>query len=229
MTAAATIRELTVREIPTGNLDPNPWNPNRLSPAMRHKLLVYIRREGLVEPLVVRPKSDGRFEILGGYHRWLIAQELGYTTVPCSVVELDDRRAKILSINLNEMKGESVPALLARVVHDLELELSLDDLETQLPYTLPELKDLDRLLQIPDGLEAQLDEEIAKAEKERPIVVSFVVDDSIPVENALARAIALGPGRMTRGQALVHICRAYLGTTPTTSDHAAPAGVTTNA
>jgi ParB-like chromosome segregation protein Spo0J len=230
MTAAATIRELSVREIPTGNLDANPWNPNRLSPAMRHKLKVYIKREGLVEPLVVRPKADGRFEILGGYHRWLIAQELGYTTVPCSVVEqLDDRRAKILSINLNEMKGESVPALLARVIHDLELELSLDDLETQLPYTLPELKDLDKLLQIPDGLEAQLDEEIAKAEKERPIVLSFVVDDSGPVENALARAAVLGPGRMTRGQALLHICRAYLDLSATTTDHAAPQGVTPNA
>jgi len=52
--------------------------------------------------------------------------------VPCSIVELDDRRAKILSINLNEMKGESVPALLGRVIHDLEMELSLEDLETQL-------------------------------------------------------------------------------------------------
>jgi ParB-like chromosome segregation protein Spo0J len=210
MNQPPTMRELTVREIGVTDLDPNPWNPNRLSPAMRNKLKVYIRREGMVEPLVVRPKVDGRFEILGGYHRWLIAQELGYTTVPCSVVEIDDRRAKILSINLNEMKGESVPALLGRVIHDLEIELSLEDLETQLPYSLAELKDLDKLLQIPDGLEALLDEQIAKEEKERPIVLSFVVDDAAPVEAAIQKALATDRSVSSRGRALLLVCQAFL-------------------
>lgn len=210
MNQQATMRELTVREIGVTDLDPNPWNPNRLSPAMRHKLKVYIKREGLVEPLVVRPKADGRFEILGGYHRWLIAQELGYTTVPCSVVELDDRRAKILSINLNEMKGESVPALLSRVVHDLGLELSMDDLETQLPYTAAELKDFDKLLQIPDGLEALLDDEIAQDDRSRPIVLTFTVNDATSVEAAIARVLATERTITSRGHALIRICEQYL-------------------
>jgi len=60
MNQPPTLHELTVREIGVTTLDPNPWNPNRLSPAMSHKLKVYIQREGLVEPLVVRPKADGR-------------------------------------------------------------------------------------------------------------------------------------------------------------------------
>ncbi len=210
MNQPPTVRELSVREIDVTAIDANSWNPNRLSPGMRHKLKIYIKREGLVEPLVVRPKSDGRFEILGGYHRWLIAQELGYTTVPCSVVELDDRRAKILSINLNEMKGESVPALLSRVVHDLGLELSLDDLETQLPYTLAELRDFDKLLQIPDGLESLLDDEIAQDDKSRPIVLTFTVSDATAVETAIARVLATDRTVTSRGQALIRICEHFL-------------------
>jgi ParB/RepB/Spo0J family partition protein len=91
-----------LQEIAVGRLEPNPWNPNRMSDEMYHKLKQYIRREGLVEPIVVRPVADV-YQILGGYHRWKIARELGYETVPCAVVELDDRRAKILSVNLNEM------------------------------------------------------------------------------------------------------------------------------
>jgi ParB family chromosome partitioning protein len=121
-------------EIEVGKLQPNPWNPNRMSDEMYHKLKQYIKREGLVEPIVVRPHGDG-YQILGGFHRWKIAKELGHETVPCAVVELDDRRAKILSINLNEMKGQSVSALLSELVHDLSQELTLEDLESQLPYT----------------------------------------------------------------------------------------------
>lgn len=199
-----------VRQLAVGSLVPNPWNPNRMMPEMRHKLKAYIEREGLVEPIVVRPKGD-QFEILGGYHRWVIAQELGYQTVPCSIVELDDRRAKILTVNLNELKGQSVPELMAQLVHDLEAALSLEDLETQLPYSLAELRDFDKLLQLPDGLEAYIDAEVAKQEKERPNIMSFVVENPEVVERAILKAMAHQSQHQSRGRALITICEAYLG------------------
>jgi ParB/RepB/Spo0J family partition protein len=195
-------------EIEVESLEPNPWNPNRMLEEMYHKLKAYIKREGLVEPIVVRPKADG-YQILGGYHRWTIAKELGYETVPCAVVDLDDRRAKILSINLNEMKGQSVSSLLSQLVHDLSQELTLEDLESQLPYTEAELKDALELLKVPDGLEAMLDEEVEKAERERPHILSFVVEDVETVEQAIENASQRNGG-LTRGKALVEIARNYL-------------------
>jgi ParB family chromosome partitioning protein len=196
-------------EVEVGRLAPNPWNPNRMSEEMYHKLKAYVKREGLVEPIVVRPKGEG-YEILGGFHRWKIAEELGYETVPCAVVDLDDRRAKILSINLNEMKGQSVSALLSELVHDLSQELTLEDLETQLPYTEAELKDALEVMKIPDGLEAFLDAEVEKAERERPHILSFVIEDVETVEKALESASKRNGG-LTRGKSLVEIARAYVG------------------
>ena len=196
-------------EIGVGNLHPNPWNPNRMSDEMYHKLKEYIKREGMVEPIVVRPKGNG-YQILGGYHRWKIAKELGYETVPCAVVELDDRKAKILLVNLNEMKGQSVSSLLSVLIHDLSQELTLEDLETQLPYNEAELKDALELMKIPDGLDALLDEEVEKAERERPHILSFIVDDVETVENAIEEASNRNGG-LTRGKALVEIARAYIG------------------
>jgi len=165
--------------------------------------------EGLVEPIVVRPHEDG-YQILGGYHRWKIAQELGYETVPCAVVDLDERRAKILTINLNEMKGQSVSALLSELVHDLSQELTLEDLESQLPYGEAELKDALEIMKIPDGLEAMLDDEVEKAERERPHILSFVVEDVETVEAAIEKA-SQATGGLTRGKALVEIAREYVG------------------
>jgi ParB family chromosome partitioning protein len=195
-------------EIEIGGLKPNPWNPNRMSGEMYHKLKAYIEREGLVEPIVVRPLGND-YQILGGFHRWKIASELGYETVPCAVVELDDRRAKILSVNLNEMKGQSTSALLSELIHDLSQELTLEDLESQLPYSEAELKDALELMKIPDGLEAYLDEEVAKAERERPHILSFVVEDVETVEKAIEEASQRNGG-LTRGKSLVEIARSYL-------------------
>jgi len=75
------------------------------------------------------------------------------------------------------MKGQSVSVLLSELVHDLSQELTLEDLESQLPYSEAELKDVLEIMKIPDGLEAYLDEEVERAERERPHILSFVVDD----------------------------------------------------
>jgi len=206
--SAKGVETLTVVEIGVETLTPNPWNPNRMNDAMRAKLKVYLQREGFVEPLVVRPLSDG-YQILGGFHRWEIAKELGYATVPCVVIELDDKRAKILSVNLNEMKGQSLPTLLANLVHDLSKELVLEDLEKQLPYSIEELKDSLDLLKIPDGLDDFLRAESERQARERPQILTFVVEDADVVERAI-EAAKREHGVGTRGKALVEIARAYL-------------------
>ncbi len=208
MGAHAGVEKLTVVEIGVEKLTPNPWNPNRMSESMRAKLKRYLEREGFVEPLVVRPFVEG-YQILGGFHRWEIAKELGYATVPCVVVEVDDKRAKILTINLNEMKGQSLPTLLANLVHDLSKELVLEDLEKQLPYSIEELKDSLDLLKIPGGLEDFLKAEAERQARERPQILTFVVDDADVVERAIEAAKA-EQGIGTRGKALTAIARAYL-------------------
>lgn len=201
---------LQVVHLPVDDLRPNPWNPNRMSPEIMHKLREYIRKEGLVEPLIVRRLPD-HYQLLGGYHRWRICKdELGYSTVPCVVVEMDDRRAKILTVNLNEMSGDPVPHLLAELIHDLNRETSLGDLATMLPYELPELRDSLELLKLPDGLAAMVAEQAARDAREAPTVLTFVVEDAELVERAI-EAIGAGlEGKNRRGRALVALAREFL-------------------
>jgi ParB family transcriptional regulator, chromosome partitioning protein len=208
LNGAKSVEALTVVEIGIEKLTPNPWNPNRMGEAMRAKLKRYLQREGFVEPLVVRPHGH-RYQILGGFHRWEIAKELNYRTVPCVVVDLDDHRAKILSVNLNEMKGQSLPTLLANLVHDLSKELVLEDLEKQLPYSIEELKDSLDLLKIPEGLDDFLRAEAERQARERPQILTFVVEDADAVERAI-EAAKRDHGIGTRGKALVAIARQYL-------------------
>ena len=47
-------------------LKPAPWNPNSMDEVGISRLLESLDRFGLVEPLVVRPVEDSRFEVLSG-------------------------------------------------------------------------------------------------------------------------------------------------------------------
>jgi ParB-like chromosome segregation protein Spo0J len=175
------------------------------------KLKAYIEVRGFVRPLVVRPQGE-RFQILGGFHRWRVAKELRHTTVPCSVVDLGDRDAKILSINLNELKGEPVQALFARLVHDLSGDLSIEDLESHLPYSEAELRDALELTRVTDALTLDLDEAEAEAEATRPKIVSFVIEDDEEklLDEAIARA-SQAAGGVSRAKSLMLVVRHYLG------------------
>jgi hypothetical protein len=64
-------------------------------------------------------------------------------------------------------------------------------------------------MKIPDGLEAYLDAEVEKAERERPHILSFVVEDVETVEKAIESASQRNGG-LTRGKALVEIARGYV-------------------
>ena len=210
-------RRLEIVEIPVDQLDANAWNVNRMPVEMLEKLSGYIEREGLAEPIVVRRKGE-RFEILGGYHRWVICSErLGYKTMPCVVVDVDERRAKILSINLNEMAGQSVPTLLANLLHDLNRESELADLERVLPYQRAEMEDLLQLLRLPEGLESRLEEEAKRQDEEMPVIVSIALSRGqlASLEKALDRAKAeVGEGMGFRGRALERMAHAYLDAAP---------------
>ena len=67
---------LVVVQLPVDALEPNPWNPNVMDQTTRAKLSAYLRLRGLLQPLVVRPLpyAPGRYQLLGGYHRWLLCK-----------------------------------------------------------------------------------------------------------------------------------------------------------
>ena len=218
MTQPDAAAPLEVVQLPVDALEPNPWNPNRMDEETRAKLTAYLRHRGLLQPLVVRPLSKGRkprYQILGGFHRWQICREdLGYATVPCVVAELNDRDAKVLTVNLNELSGEPAPHLLAELIHDLNRDVTLDDLATQLPYSERQLADSLELLKVPDGLALQLEAEVKAHRDGQPTLLSFMVDEAEPVEQALAQVGAGLDGKNRRGRALTAVCLAYLEAHP---------------
>ena len=208
---------MDVIEIQVDLLEPNSWNVNRMAPGMMKKLTAYLKREGLVEPIVVRPhpKKDDRYEILGGFHRWSICKdELGFETVPCVIADLNDKRAKILSVNLNSMSGQAVPHLLSNLLHDLEQEMMMPDLEATLPFDKGEITDFLSLMQVPEGFADDLEREAKQKDNDAPEVVTIVLDrkqHGLWEEAVEAAQEEVGGARNPKARTLELLATRYLG------------------
>ena len=100
-------------------LKPAEYNPRKqLKPEDKEyeKIKNSIKEFGFADPLVVN--SD--MTIIGGHQRLTVAKDLGYTEVPCAVVDLDKTKEKALNIALNKITGAWNEQLLADLIVDLQ-------------------------------------------------------------------------------------------------------------
>ena len=86
------------REVPVGQIDPNPYQPRREIDAEPLKDLVEsIRSEGLLQPVVVRA-VNGRFQLIAGERRWRAFQELQLKNIPARVIDATDTTSAALAL-----------------------------------------------------------------------------------------------------------------------------------
>lgn len=74
------------------------------------ELLESIKTNGLFEPLIVRPFSDGKYEIISGHRRVNACKELGIQTVPAIVKELNKDEATIAMVDANLQREHLLPS-----------------------------------------------------------------------------------------------------------------------
>lgn len=88
----------------TTGMDQQPFRP--YSPGEMEELRDDIVHNGILQPPIVRPKGDGRYEIIAGHNRRTAARMAGYTTIPCIVRNLSDDEAilQMISTNLRQRK-----------------------------------------------------------------------------------------------------------------------------
>jgi len=199
---------MEVHKVKTDKIFPNPWNPNHIRKSIYLKLKRYIQKEaGTVIPLVVRPHPTKRagYELIDGYHRWKIYQELKHTEVDVIILKVNDEQAKILSVNLNYMRGSAKPMEYARLIHDLTEKYMLEDLELLLPESKSQLLDKLELLKLPSDLQSNLESEAADKEKETLETIKFQVT---PEQKDVIEAALKNSDKKKKGAALAELVKA---------------------
>ena len=155
-----------LKNIPVTELKPAAYNPRKkLKPGDKEyeKIKNSIKEFGFADPLVVN--SD--MTIIGGHQRLTVAIDLGYTEVPCAVVNIDKTREKALNIALNKITGEWDENMLADLLKDLEAS----DFNTALTgFEPPEMEQLFNKVCDKDVTEDSfdVDEELKKPTMSKP-------------------------------------------------------------
>ena len=115
-----------LKVLPISVLKPAEYNPRKkLKPGDKEykKIKDSIEEFGFADPLVI----NADMTIIGGHQRLNVAIDLGYTEVPCAVVDVDKTREKALNIALNKITGEWDEQMLADLLTDLkEADYDLD-------------------------------------------------------------------------------------------------------
>jgi ParB family transcriptional regulator, chromosome partitioning protein len=145
---ATELAQLRVDEI-----TPNERQPRRrFEPEATAGLAASLKHQGMLQPVVVRPKTGGGYELIAGERRWRAAREAGIDTVPALVRTADDRDSLLLALVENVAREDLSAVEEARAYAVLidEFGLSLGEVAERVGRSKPFVSNRLRLLELPD-------------------------------------------------------------------------------
>lgn len=114
------------RTVPVSSIATNPLQPRKdFALAELEELKTSIRSSGLLQPLLVRPKGSGSFELVAGERRFRAIQALGWREVPVHVRELDDQAVLTVALIENLQRADLNPIEEAEGYRELVNRFSL--------------------------------------------------------------------------------------------------------
>jgi ParB family chromosome partitioning protein len=138
-----------------GAIRPNGLQPRRrFDPEALAGLAESVRVQGVVQPVIVRPISDGAYELIAGERRWRAAKAAGLATIPVLVRPTDDRDSLLLALVENVAREDLSPIEEARAYATLqdEFALSLGEVAERVGRSKPSVSNRIRLLDLPDDV-----------------------------------------------------------------------------
>src|SRR6266850_6937776 len=150
--------EQTPPEITVDRITPSPFQPRRsFDEAKIEELAGSIRNQGIIQPLVVRPKGDG-FELIAGERRWRAAMKAGLSRVPVVIREASDHEALQLALVENLQREDLNPIEEANGYRRLleEFRWSQEEMAEKVGKSRPAIANSMRLLSLPTEVQQEV-------------------------------------------------------------------------
>ncbi len=150
-----------LRELPVELIAPNPQQPRRrFDQASLEALAESVRDTGVLQPVLVRPRPGGRYELVAGERRWRAAKLAELQTVPALVRAREDSASLELALIENMVREDLNPVEEARACAGLveELGLTREEVGRRIGRSRVAVSNLLRLLELPDEAIEMLEE-----------------------------------------------------------------------
>lgn len=145
--------EEELRELPIELISPNPKQPRRrFDEESLQALAGSLGERGVLQPVLVRPKPGGTYELVAGERRWRAAQLAGLERIPAIVREREDAQALEVALIENMAREDLNPIDEARACAALveELGLTREGVGRRVGRSRVAVSNLVRLLDLPD-------------------------------------------------------------------------------
>lgn len=145
----------TLTSLPISSVEPLPGQPRkRFDEAALGELAASIAARGVIQPIIVRPRGEGRYQLVAGERRWRAAQKAQLHEIPALVRDLDDREVMALALIENVQREDLNPVEEARAYHRLGEDEGMTQAEIaqMVEKSRSHVANLQRLLNLPDAV-----------------------------------------------------------------------------
>jgi ParB family chromosome partitioning protein len=195
------------REIPLDQIDRNPFQTrSRVNEEQLAELAASITANGVVQPVLVRPQANGRFQLIAGERRWLASKKAGKLTIPAILRQVSDEQAMEITIVENLQRADLNAMEQARAFDRLsrEFHMTQEQMATRTGKDRASVSNFLRLLRLPSSVQTRVETGELSFGHARTLLA---LDGSEEIENADKRIVALSLSvRQTENyvQGLIH-------------------------
>jgi len=146
-------------QLEIGRIVPSPYQPRKEFDAEKiGELAASISAKGLIQPVIVRPLGDGRYELIAGERRWRAAAQAGLAKVPAVVRSAEDAEAMEMSLIENIQREDLNPIETARAYQNLAdtFDFTHEEIAARMGKDRTSVTNLIRLLNLPEEIQADL-------------------------------------------------------------------------
>lgn len=135
---------------------PNRYQPRQtFSPQELAELTASLKQSGLLQPILVRRKGDGIYELISGERRWRAAKEAGLGTIQAIIRNCGDEESVVLALVENLQRADLNPIEMARAYHRMmdEFGLTQDIIAQRVGCERSSIANVVRLINLPSEIQ----------------------------------------------------------------------------
>jgi len=154
--SSATPESSEVQHLKVGSIVPNRYQPRQtFSPQELNELADSLKQSGLLQPILVRRKGDGIFELISGERRWRAAKEAGLETIQAVIRNCGDEESVVLALVENLQREDLNPMEMARAYYRMMNEFGLpqDIIARRVGCERSSIANVVRLIQLPSEIQ----------------------------------------------------------------------------
>jgi ParB family chromosome partitioning protein len=147
---------LEVQHLRVDAIVPNRYQPRQtFSPQELAELTASLKQNGLLQPILVRRKGDGIYELISGERRWRAAKEVGLGTIQALIRNCGDEESVVLALVENLQRADLNPMEMARAYHRMmnEFGLTQDIIAQRVGCERSSIANVVRLIHLPSEIQ----------------------------------------------------------------------------